>query len=113
MDEKTINALCEKFHTTMEDLIPVYSHYMIHKDVGIMVVGLILMIVGVVISLQVVKKTKGKDIIDWSFSQIMTIIVAGSLIFVIAIVLFFSIYDLILWITSPEMRFLDVVVSLK
>ena len=113
MDAKTIDALCEKFHTTMEDLIPVYSHYMIHKDVGIMVVGLILMVIGVVISLRVVKKTKGKDIIDWDFSQIMTIIIAGSLIFIIAIMLFLNTYDLILWITSPKMRFLDVVVSPK
>ena len=114
MDEKTINALCEKFHTTMENLIPAYSHYMIHKDIGIIILSMILMIISTIVILLVVKKAKesyGTNFYNWEFCHTTTIVICGVMIFVVLIVLFFVVYDLTLWITSPEMRFLDVMVN--
>ena len=115
MDEKTINTLCEKFHTTTSNLISAYSYYMIHKDIGIIVLNIILMIISIIVVLLIVKKEKelyGTDFLDnWEFHYVITIITCGVIAFITLIVLFFTIYDLTLWITSPEMRFLDVMTN--
>lgn len=114
MNAKTIDVLCEKFHTTINNLIPAYSHYMIHKDIGIIVFSMILMIISTIVILLVVKKAKesyGTDFYNWEFCHVTTIVICGVMIFIILIVLFFTAYDLTLWITSPEMRFLDVMAN--
>lgn len=116
MDEKTINALCEKFHTTTSNLISAYGHYMIHKDIGIIVINIILIIISIVVILLVGKKTKESyetDFYDWEFCHTAIVIICGVITFIVLIVLFFTIYDLTLWITSPEMRFLDVMANSK
>lgn len=114
MDEKTINILCEKFHTTIDNLIPAYSHYMIHKDIGIVVINMILIIISIIAILLVIKKAKesyGTDFYNWEFHHTTTIIICGVITFIALIALFCTIYDLILWIMSPEMRFLDVMAN--
>ena len=67
MDEKTIDTLCEKFHTTTSNLISAYSHYMIHKDIGIIVISMILMIISAIVILLVVKKAKESYGTDFSY----------------------------------------------
>ena len=117
MNEKTIDTLCEKFHTTTSNLISAYSHYMIHKDIGIIILSIILMIISTIVILLVIKKAKKtyetsfSYFYDWEFRYATTVIICGVMIFIILIVLFFTIYDLTLWNTSPEMRFLDVMAN--
>ena len=62
MDEKTINALCEKFHTTIDYLIPTYSHYMVNKNIAIIIIYLIIILISAFFIYRVVKK-QSKNII--------------------------------------------------
>lgn len=111
MDEKTINILCEKFHTTIDCLIPEYTHYMIGKDIVILLTSLILILVSIFILHKNHEKTRNWDLLDWDILDILITITAIVVLFIAVLSLLFDAYDLVLWIASPKMRFFDVVMN--
>ena len=114
MDEKTINLLCEKFHTTVDNLIPVYSHYMIGKDIATIIISIILIIISIITFYLCHKRGKriygdAYNLMDWGLGEMFLYFGCIIVILVGFIEIFCSIYDYALWIHCPEMRFLDTV----
>ena len=115
MSEQVINELCEKFHTTVDNLIPVYSKYAMTKDITNIVIEILLIIISIATIYFALWWAKRKDI-DWEYDTptlglMLIIIVAISTIGFCILALLFDIRDYILWSASPEMRFLDYVVQ--
>ena len=114
MNEQLINELCEKFHTTVNNLIPVYSKYAMAKDITSIVVELLIILISIAVICFIMWYAKKKDIDwDWDFpiSLIIIIIIAGIMIFICGLALILDIRDYVLWSISPEMRFLEQVVQ--
>lgn len=118
MNEQVINELCERFHTTVDNLIPVYADYAIAKDMAILAIATILIIVGIIVIIifkQIIQARLG-DECDWfydtSLSQMLLCIGAIIIIICSVICILVSGYDLILWHISPQMRFFDCVVGI-
>ena len=116
MDEKTIELLCDKFHTTVDNLIPMYSHYAIMKDIISSIICLLIVIVCIIIFALMIKRgtAKGyyKDILYAPFSYILVPLSTGVTIFICIIVLCCNIYSYMLWSNFPEMRFFDVIANM-
>lgn len=110
MTEQTINALCEKFHTTVDNLIPVYSQYAMSKDIGQCVICIVLIIISVLYFIYLkhyIKKEKFYDCLDIPVHHIILSVVLGITVAVCFILICVDIYDYILWLNCPQMRFLD------
>ena len=114
MNEQLINELCEKFHTTVDNLIPVYSKYAMTKDITNIIIEILVIILSIIIICFILWWAKRRDI-DWEWDipigSIFIIVIAGVVIGFCAIALILDIRDYILWSTSPEMRFLEYVVQ--
>ena len=114
MNEQLINELCEKFHTTVNNLIPVYSEYAMTKDITNIVIEILVIILSIAIIWFILWWAKRRDI-DWEMDMpvglIVIIIVAGVTVTFCAFALILDIRDYILWSVSPEMRFLEQVVQ--
>lgn len=114
MNEQVINELCQKFHTTVDNLIPVYSKYAMAKDITSIVAELLIILISIAVICFIIWYTKKEDIDwDWDFpiGLIVIIIIAGVMIFICGFALIFDIRDYILWSISPEMRFLEQVIE--
>ena len=109
MDEKTINTLCEKFHTTVENLIPKYAEYAMMKDMISIIICVVLMVICAGILYFIYKKYKGCDILDFPFGATIVSITCAVVLVLVAIALGCNIYDYVLWHNCPDLRFLDVV----
>ena len=111
MNEQLINELCEKFHTTVNNLIPVYAKYAMTKDIASGLICLLFMAICVVILIYLQRKAKKNEYYDYWYDASATEIVLGVSAVVIAVFLFIAIciniYDYIMWLYSPSMRFLD------
>ena len=110
MSEQVINELCQKFHTTVENLIPVYSKYAMSKDIASCIICIILLIIGVLYLIYLKHYSKEEDIYDWTDFPVHHLF--GSVFAIIAILtciilLCMNIYDYVLWSNCPQMRFLD------
>jgi len=116
MTEETINTLCEKFHTTVDNLIPVYSEYAMIKDIANGFICFGILIVCILILIFMFKRGLDKgyydDILDTPFSYILIPICAGIAGLICFIAICCNIYDYILWNNYPQLRFLDVVVNM-
>ena len=112
MTEETINTLCEKFHTTIDNLIPVYSKYMMTKDIMGIVISLIIVIIGALVIIYIYRGYKKEKYDEYSITPFVIGSVAAALIIggVIAIILNF--YDYTLWYNYSELRFLDTVLQI-
>lgn len=116
MTEQTINALCEKFHTTVDNLIPVYSKYAIAKDIASGLICLAIIIISIIIIFYIRHRLRAREQTDWwydtSASEIILTIIAWAAIITCIIVFAINIYDYILWIVSPQMRFFDYMINM-
>ena len=116
MDEKTIELLCEKFHTTIDNLIPVYSKYAMTKDIISGIICLLIAIVCIIIFVLMIKRGIAKDyyedILYAPFGYLLVPISMGVIAFICIIALCCNIYSYILWSNFPEMRFLDVIANM-
>ena len=117
MNEQLINELCEKFHTTVNNLIPVYAKYAMTKDIASGLICLLFMAICVAILIYLRYKAKKNEYDDYWFDASATEIVLGACAVVIAISLFIAIciniYDYIIWLYSPSMRFLDCITNIN
>ena len=108
MSEQLINELCEKFHTTVNNLIPVYAKYTMTKDI---------MAICVAILIYLRRKVKKNEYYDYWYDASASEIVLGVSAAVIAVFLFIAIcvniYDYIMWLYSPSMRFLDHIANIS
>jgi len=115
MNEQLINELCEKFHTTVNNLIPVYAKYAMTKDITSIVAELLIILISIIVIYFIMRYTKKEDIDwDWDYcpmSLIIIILIAGIMIFICGLALILDIRDYILWSISPEMRFLEQIVN--
>ena len=111
MNEQLINELCEKFHTTVNNLIPVYAKYAMTKDIASGLICLLFIVICVAILIYLRRKAKKNEYYDYWYDASAIEIVLGVSAIVIAIFLFIAIciniYDYIMWLYSPSMRFLD------
>jgi len=110
MSEQVINELCQKFHTTVENLIPVYSKYAMSKDIGSCIICIILIIISVLYLLYIKHYCSEEGINDWIDLPGYHIFGSAVVIFIILgciIGLCLYIYDYVLWFNCPQMRFLD------
>ena len=111
MNEQVINELCQKFHTTVDNLIPVYSKYAISKDIASCIICIILIIISIVYLIYLKHYLKKEDIYDyWLDLPMHHILGSGVAVFIILIciiTLCMNIYDYVLWSNCPQMRFLD------
>ena len=112
MTEETINALCEKFHTTIDNLIPVYSKYMITKDTMGIIISLVIAIVGALVVIYIYRGYKKEKYDEYSVTPIVVGVTAAVLIIVGVIAIMLNFYDYILWYSYPGLRFLDTVLQI-
>ena len=112
MTEETINTLCEKFHTTIDNLIPIYSKYMVTKDTISIIILLAMVIVCSIICLKLWRWTKTDDYDEYAVAPIVIGVCAAVAILICMIAIICNIYDLILWCNCPELRFLDTVLQI-
>lgn len=116
MNEQLINELCEKFHTTVDNLIPVYAKYAMTKDIASGLICLLLMAICIGILIYLRRKAKKNNYTDYWYDASATEIVLIVCATVIAVFLFvaicLNIYDYIMWLYSPSMRFLDHVMNI-
>lgn len=116
MNEQLINELCEKFHTTVDNLIPVYAKYAMAKDIASGLICLLCMAICVVILIYLRRKAKKNNYTDFLYDAPTTEWVLLISTTVIAVFLFIAIciniYDYVMWVYSPSMRFLDHVMSI-
>lgn len=110
MAEKTIEVLCEKFHTTIDNLIPTYVHYATTKDLIVIGIWVAISIISICIISFFNKQLKRKNqtlIDDLPLGYCMVVLIAFLLIVFGACIISIKGYDYILWITNPNMRFFD------
>ena len=112
MTEETINALCEKFHTTVDNLIPVYSNYMMTKDIMNVYISCILIIVGILILKYIYNGYKSEKYDEYTITPIVIGTCAGVLALAGIITIMLSVYDYVLWYNYPSLRFLDTVLQI-
>ena len=110
MSEQVINELCQKFHTTVDNLIPVYSKYAMSKDIASCIICIILIIISILYLIYLKHYSNKENIYDWTDLPGYHLFGSVFIIFIILgciIVLFLNIYDYVLWSNCPQMRFLD------
>ena len=112
MTEETINALCEKFHTTVDSLIPVYSKYMMTKDTMGIVISLVIAMVGALVVIYIYRGYKKEKYDEYAITPFVVGATAAALIIGGAIAIMLNFYDYILWYNCPELRFLDTVLQI-
>lgn len=117
MTEETINALCEKFHTTVNNLIPVYTKYAMAKDIASGLICLLFIAICVIILIYLRRKAKKNEYYDYWYDASAIEVVLGVSAVVTAVFLFIAIclniYDYIMWLYSPSMRFLDHIANIS
>ena len=108
MAERTIELLCEKFHTTVDNLIPTYAHYAMTKDLITIGIWIVIGIVSICIISFFNKQLKGNQtLIDLPFGYFMIVFVAFLLVLFGICVISMKGYDYTLWAINPNMRFFD------
>ena len=110
MSEQVINELCQKFHTTVDNLIPVYSKYAMSKDIASCIICIILIIISILYLIYLKHYSKKENIYDWLDLPIYHFIGSVGAVFIVlicVITLCMNIYDYVLWSNCPQMRFLD------
>ena len=112
MTEETINTLCEKFHTTVDNLIPVYSKYMMTKDTMGIVISLVIAMVGVLVVVYIYRGYKKEKYDEYAITPFVVGATAAALIIAGVIAIMLNFYDCILWYNYPELRFLDTVLQI-
>ena len=116
MSEQVINELCQKFHTTVDNLIPVYAKYAMAKDVASGLICLLFMAICIGILIYQRHKAKKNNYTNYWYDASATEIVLGVSAAVTVVFLFIAIcvniYDYVMWIYSPSMRFLDHVINI-
>ena len=112
MTEETINTLCEKFHTTVDNLIPVYSKYMMTKDTMGIVISLVIAMVGVLVVVYIYRGYKKEKYDEYAITPFVVGATAAALIIAGVIAIMLNFYDYILWYNYPELRFLDTVLQI-
>ena len=112
MNEQLINELCEKFHTTIDNLIPVYSKYMMTKDTMGIIISLVIAIIGALVVIYIYRGYKKEKYDEYSVTPIVVGTTAAVLIVVGVIAIMLIFYDYILWYNCPELRFLDTVLQI-
>ena len=112
MTEETINTLCEKFHTTVDNLIPVYSKYMMTKDTMGIVISLVIAIVGALVVVYIYRGYKKEKYDEYAITPFIIGATAAALIIAGIIAIMLNFYDYILWYNYPELRFLDTVLQI-
>ena len=112
MNEQLINELCEKFHTTIDNLIPVYSKYMMTKDTMGIIISLVIAIIGALVVIYIYRGYKKEKYDEYSVTPIVVGATAAVLIVVGVIAIMLIFYDYILWYNCPELRFLDTVLQI-
>ena len=112
MTEETINQLCEKFHTTMDNLIPVYAKYMITKDIIGIVIEIIIIAICISILTSMYQSYKQNKYDEYDILPFVIISISAVILLIFVICFFYDIYNLILWHTYPELRFLDTVLQI-
>ena len=85
MSEQVINELCQKFHTTVDNLIPVYSKYAMSKDIASCIICIILIIIGILYLLYIKHYCSKEDINDWLDLPMYHMFGSGGAIFIILI----------------------------
>ena len=117
MNEQLINELCEKFHTTVNNLIPAYAKYAMAKDMVSGLICLLVMAICVGILIYLRHKTKKNQYYDYWYDASATEIVLGVCAMAVAVFLFIAIclniYDYTMWLYSPSMRFLDHIANMS
>lgn len=112
MTEETINTLCEKFHTTVDNLTPVYSKYMMTKDTMGIVISLVIAIVGALVVVYIYRGYKKEKYDEYSITPFFIGTTAAVLMIGSVIAIMLISYDYILWYNFPELRFLDTVLQI-
>ena len=112
MTEETINTLCEKFHTTVDNLIPVYSKYMMTKDTMGIVISLVIAMVGALVVVYIYRGYKKEKYDEYAITPFIIGATAAALIIAGVIAIMLNFYDYILWYNYPELRFLDTVLQI-
>ena len=112
MTEETINTLCEKFHTTVDNLIPVYSKYMMTKDTMGIVISLVIAIAGALVVVYIYRGYKKEKYDEYAITPFIVGATAAALIIAGVIAIMLNFYDYILWYNYPELRFLDTVLQI-
>jgi len=110
MNEQIIDELCQKFHTTVDNLIPVYSKYAMSKDIGSSIICIILITISIVYLIYLMHYFKKEDIcdcLDLPMYHIFGSLGAAFTILICVIIVCINIYDYVLWSNCPQMRFLD------
>lgn len=117
MNEQLINELCEKFHTTVNNLIPVYAKYAMAKDIASGLICLLFIAICVAILIYLRRKVKKNEYYDYWYDASATELILGLCAVVTAVFLFIAIciniYDYIMWLYSPSMRFLDYIANIS
>ena len=117
MSEQLINELCEKFHTTVNNLIPVYAKYAMAKDIASGLICLLFIAICVAILIYLRRKAKKNQYVDYWYEASATEVVLIVSATVVAVFLFIAIclniYDYIMWLYSPSMRFLDHIANIS
>ena len=117
MNEQLINELCEKFHTTVDNLIPVYAKYAMTKDIasGFICLLFIAICMATLIYLQhKAKKNQYEDYwYDASGTELVLIVGATVIAGFLFILICCNIYDYIMWSHFPGMRFLDHIANMS
>lgn len=112
MTEETINTLCEKFHTTVDNLIPVYSKYVMTKDTMGIIISLIIAIVGALVVIYIYRGYKKERYDEYTVTPFVIGATAAALTIGCVVAIILNFYDYILWYNCPELRFLDTVLQI-
>lgn len=115
MTEETINVLCEKFNTTIDQLIPVYTNYVIHKNIISSIISLVITFICIFIIFKIWNRYKKNNTCDdsfgdWILDDTISIVVLSfdiSILFTAIIFIIFITYDTIMWNSYPQMRFFE------
>ncbi len=117
MSEQLINELCEKFHTTVDNLIPVYAKYAMTKDIASGLVCLLFIAICVITLIYLRRKAEKNQYEDYwydaSATEIVLIVGATVIAVFLFIVICLNIYDYIMWLHFPSMRFLDHIANMS
>ena len=114
MNEQLINELCQKFHTTVDNLIPIYAKYAMGKAIGGCIICIVLIVISVLYFIYLKHYVEKEDICDWldlPGHHIIASIIAIIILVICIIIFCINIYDYVMWASCPQMRFLDLVVN--
>ena len=101
-----IEELCEKFNCTLNELIPAYAHY---KIVCCAIALVIFISILVACTIWLRAYVHGKYLIkDEDFCELNAWFSSIGIV-ISAVVVFLLVFDLIMWITMPQMQFIDTI----